>query len=194
MLTAQAGCFQLRRLADSGAITAAVSPVLAERRLPSLRRADSVSAVWGLWTECRGERGTGADVPKVNADASTSYSIDIDNRLVTVTYVGVVDPHHLMKRQAELRMDPDFDPSFGLLVDALQADLSAFSAELLRRLAAGTPFNPDARRAFLVTEGLNHAIMRMFQAFGDTSGHAAEGLNIFRDRASALRWLASDKG
>jgi len=132
-------------------------------------------------------------VPKLNADASTSYCIDIANRQVTVTLVGVVDPQHLMKRQAELRMDPDFDPGFALLVDALQADLSAFNADLLRRLATGIPFNRGAPRAFLVNEGLNHAMIRMFQAFGDTSGHVAEGLNIFRDRASALLWLASER-
>jgi hypothetical protein len=131
-------------------------------------------------TDTAGKEGSGA----------ITYHIDRAARLVTVTYVGKVTLAALAASQDQARRDPDFDPTFALLLDYTKADASGIDTAAVKRLANNTPFAPPAPRAFVVADDVGYGLVRMFRAYSELAGRG-DMVEVFRDRDEAIRWIAS---
>ena len=95
----------------------------------------------------------------------------------------------MVANQDRLLNDPDFDPEFNQLSDATLAtdtDLSATNARTLydRRVSSTT-----ARRAVVAPSAFTYGVARMLQTYVELSRNGPL-VAVFRDRRSALNWLA----
>ncbi len=116
------------------------------------------------------------------------YVIDPIRRLVTVICSGPLTEREFGLYQQTLKKDPGFDPSYSLLVDLSAAGLSGLGNDSLRALAINTPFEPGARRAFVVSEAIDQTLVRLFKAHTE-SATRGEFVRAFRSLDDALRWL-----
>ena len=76
------------------------------------------------------------------------------------------------------------------MVDFTAADPFEGSGEEIRRLVGDLPFNAGTRRAYVAPIDLHFGLSRMAQSYAEIKGIEVE---VFRDRDSALEWLASSK-
>jgi len=84
--------------------------------------------------------------------------------------------------------DPDFDPEFNQLSDASLATDTDLSAENIRRLYQRPVFSATSRRAVIAPTNFAYGMARMIQVYVESS-RAAVRVEVFRDRAAALKWL-----
>jgi hypothetical protein len=117
-----------------------------------------------------------------------TFRIDAANRLVAITCTGPVTLNDLLATQTALRADPAFDPGFDLLFDLRQASLAGVDAGSLRRAAAGTPFAPSARRAYVAGDDAGFGVARMLQAFSEFEKRG-DSVRVFRELDAALTWI-----
>jgi hypothetical protein len=118
-----------------------------------------------------------------------SYTIDETHGLVLSLLSGIVIVDEVFAHQNSLAADPKFNPEFNQLLDAGEVTRFQLSTEEMRAIAKRTIFAPKVRRAFVATGTLLHGIGRMLAAFREIEG-GEEEVQIFHNRAEALRWLA----
>ena len=119
-----------------------------------------------------------------------TYQIDPEHSLLLVRVTGKVSAADMAAHHAALRADPSFSPDFDGLVDFSGADPFEGSGEEIRRLVGDLPFNAGTRRAYVASIDLHFGLSRMAQSYAEIKGIEVE---VFRDRDSALEWLASSK-
>lgn len=115
-----------------------------------------------------------------------SYRVDTSLRLVFSRAWGVVTDGEMLSHSLALRADPRFEPDFKHWLDAGAVTDLQLTSEVVRRLAAQTPFGPGSRRAVVASADFVFGMSRMFQLLrDDTPGQ----LSVFRDPASAHAFL-----
>ena len=128
----------------------------------------------------------------------SDYSIDREARVVYINGTGVLTDADLLEQRVRLRSDPDFDPSFCLLVDFTGVSAVQLSAETVRFLAHERITGPGVRRAIVLpreTAGESspqahpYGLSRMFQLSAEYTG---ENVEVFTDLAESRRWLGID--
>ncbi|HEU5079526.1 MAG TPA: hypothetical protein VFT72_09940 [Opitutaceae bacterium] len=116
-----------------------------------------------------------------------SYEIDSARGLVLVRLAGKFTYADVSALSETLKNDPRFDPSFSELVDVTESESAGMPVDRLRELAQHSIYSPQSRRAVLVKRELNFGLARVYGAYLEING--AAGVNVFRDRDEAMRWL-----
>lgn len=120
-----------------------------------------------------------------------TYEIDTGRRLVRARASGKLTAAEVVAFQAALRASADFDPGFALLADYRDVVTSDFTADGMRVIAGNVPFHPASRRAFVVREGLNEILGRLFVIISSAAEQGGT-VRLFTDLDAALRWLAGE--
>ena len=115
-----------------------------------------------------------------------SQVVDASRRLVVNVATGTLNAQEVLENQLALRNDPSFDGSFRSLVDLRRVVDLDVSSEELRATAAGSPFNPDARRAYVVTSRAHFGVTRLYQAIINAD---PTNFRIFENWDDAVAWL-----
>ena len=118
---------------------------------------------------------------------AATYFIDKQRKLVLSAARDILTCADLVERTDRLRRDPEFVPEYRELFDFMGVTRIELSAAEIQSMAAGSPFAPSSRRAFLVTGELAYALGRMSASYHDLNGE--RNISVFRDRAEALRWI-----
>jgi len=120
-----------------------------------------------------------------------SFHIDKARRLVTSTASGFLTAADVLAHQRKLLGDPNFDPTCSQIVDCTAVTGIDLNAEDVRTVAATTIFSAYSRRAVVVTSDEQFGFARMFKMLREAEGEY--GIQVFRDRAEALRWALPDE-
>jgi len=113
------------------------------------------------------------------------YRIDRSKRIAFSRAWGLFTDQELADNRAALFSDPAFEPDMAQLYDFTGVTEARISSAAIRRLAPTSPFAATARRALVVSTDEVFGMARMYAIL---SGRE-ELIQVFRDRASALRWL-----
>jgi len=111
-----------------------------------------------------------------------------DKRLVVTIEEGRVTFSDMLANHNRLLNDPDFNPEFNQLSDATLATDTDLSASNARSLYHRKIFSPTARRAVVAPSEFTYGVARMLQTYVELSKNGPV-VEVFRDRASALKWL-----
>ncbi len=111
-----------------------------------------------------------------------------EKRLVVTIEEGLVTFKDMVANHDRLLNDPDFDPEFNQLSDASLATDTDLSSKNIRSLYQRRVFSPASRRAVVAPNAFTYGMARMLQSYVELS-RASVSVQIFRDRASALKWL-----
>lgn len=109
-------------------------------------------------------------------------------RLVVTFEEGRVTFDEMLANLDRLAKDPDFNPEFNQLSDASLATDTDLSSDNIRRLYQQPVFSATSRRAVIAPTDFTYGMARMIEAYVNLS-EAAVLVEVFRDRASALKWL-----
>jgi hypothetical protein len=128
--------------------------------------------------------------------APIEFSYDVESRIRTATFRGVVGDRDLLTAYEELLRDPDYAPEAHDLVDLRRVERFEVTTEALRRLI--DMFRPidrlGHRTRLAIVAGSDHAygMGRMYEMMrGDD---VPEEIEVFRDMDAALRWLGTGGG
>jgi hypothetical protein len=113
------------------------------------------------------------------------YQIDRAHRVVYSRAWGALTDEDLANNRAALFADPAFDPGLAQLYDLTDVTEVKVTSVSLLQLAMTSRFAPTARRAVVVSSDEAFGMARMYSIL---SGHE-ELIQVFRDRAGAMRWL-----
>jgi hypothetical protein len=114
------------------------------------------------------------------------YAIDATRRLVLVTVYGALTVEEALAYQRRVRADPAFDPTYAQVCDLTGVTSENLSSGDLQTIAINAPYEPGARRAFVVRRDLGYGLGRMFQTF--SASEPRGDVRIFRDIGEAMRW------
>ena len=109
-------------------------------------------------------------------------------RLVVTVEEGRVTFADMRANLDRLLDDPDFDPEFNQLSDATLATDSDLSTDNTRMLFKRKVFSDTARRAVVAPSAFAYGMARMLGTYVELSKNGPI-VAVFRDRASALKWL-----
>ena len=84
--------------------------------------------------------------------------------------------------------ESDFDPEFNQLLDASAVTAMDITVDDIRQAVRRKLFSPTSRRAFVVSSAFMYGMARMIQTYNELA-QGATSVSVFRDRASALKWL-----
>jgi hypothetical protein len=118
-----------------------------------------------------------------------THTIDTDRRLVRTRLWGVVTEADARASVAALRSDPAFDPTFGQLADMREVIRVEVGASEIRDLAVMRIFDPESRRALVVSSGLQRGIAHMTTTYAHLGD---QQIALFEDIVEAERWLEVD--
>lgn len=119
-----------------------------------------------------------------------NYVMDMKNRIVRTTFVGVVTSDEVAEHATLLRNDPAFKSDFSELVNLSAALEIQLGYSEFQHLEFVDPFLHEARRAFVVPRRSQaYGTTRMFQ----TMRKNHETIQIFDNVESALAWLQGVK-
>ena len=125
----------------------------------------------------------------VGFEMPAAFLIDHDERIIRSRAWGLLIDSDLFETQRRIREDPRFEPTYCQLFDFTAVEQLSLTGEGLRKLAQNSPFSRDARRAIVVgTEGA-YGMARMYALLSDRN---PEHFRIFRDTASAVKWLRDE--
>src|SRR5258708_17639009 len=117
---------------------------------------------------------------------SVTVIISKEKRLAICAAYGVVTNGDGPEMQRQLAAHPDFDPRFSQLLDMTQVTKLEIEADVVRKLAESTVFDPGARRAFVAGSDVVYSFSRMFLICFQNTG--APGVKSFPSPQEALRW------
>jgi hypothetical protein len=118
----------------------------------------------------------------------TQYVIDTDNRIVRVTFSGVVTCHEVADCVARLRDDPAFSQDFSELVTVGQNPDIRLGYLDWQSLADRDPFSSTSRHAFVVSvRSVVFGVIRMCQIARNDPGN----IRIFEKEDEALAWIST---
>ena len=115
-----------------------------------------------------------------------TVSIDTARQLVVTRGSGTLTMDDVASARAQLRANPDFDPTFYELFDVRDVtDVELTGAEMAR-IAATSVLAHGVCRAFVVSNQKQHGLARMFSGLAEP--HEQRVL-VFRDIDVAESWL-----
>ena len=116
--------------------------------------------------------------------------VDSTRRLVINVASGMLNAQEVMENQQAIRSDPAFAGSFGSLVDLRRVVDIDISGEELRVMGQESPFNPEARRAYIVTSRSQCGVTRLYQAIINAD---PTNFRIFESWEEAVARLEGDE-
>ncbi|HEX2852761.1 MAG TPA: hypothetical protein VHO24_05945 [Opitutaceae bacterium] len=116
-----------------------------------------------------------------------SYRIDRNARVVFSAATGVFTAEDAWNQINQLLADPEFDPTFGQLLDFSNVGPVNLTPAEIKNLAGVALFAPTARRAFVSPTPLLYGLARMYAAQREVQGDT--GLGVFHTMDEALIWL-----
>ena len=124
-----------------------------------------------------------------------SYEIDTDANCVFMNYSGIATDDELVECVVKLRADPRLKSGMPALVDMRDVtSMKITTAGIRRMLAITRPSNEargDARTAVVAVEDLSFGVARVAALIAESQG-ATPKIEVFRDMASARKWLGMD--
>jgi hypothetical protein len=119
--------------------------------------------------------------------ALPNHTIDIEKRLVSVTFQKKVTIAEIKRYAASLRMDPLFEPDFSEIADMRQVEELDLKADEFIRLADEIdPFSLKAKRAFVAGNSVQNHAARMHKIL-----RSQRNFEIFQSVEAAERWIRS---
>lgn len=94
----------------------------------------------------------------------------------------------LLSLRRALADNPQFDPTYAIVVDMEDVDLTRLTSGMIATLANANTFAPTARRAFVAAELAHFGVARMFQIQRELSGTVGD-IMVCRSLSEALQWL-----
>ncbi len=119
------------------------------------------------------------------------YRIDKRVGIVHAEAHGALIDAEVLSYQHDLRVDPDFDPSYREFFDFSGATLFWITPLDVRALASSSPWGDDARRAFVAPDDHAYGMLRMFQCLLEIGD---QQVAVFRTAWEAWRWLEQAEG
>ena len=117
------------------------------------------------------------------------YTIDLNKRIVTATFGGILTADVLCQYTKLLRQDPKFSASLSEIADITEVQEIQLSGEQLIRLADSIdPFSRAAKRAFIVRNAMQGHEARMYGILR----LSRERIRAFHSCSEAERWILSD--
>jgi hypothetical protein len=117
-----------------------------------------------------------------------TVSVDKKRGLIITHGTGVLTLDDIAAARAELRANPDFDPSFYELFDVRDVTEARLTGAEMARIAASSVLAPGVCRAFVIANQKQYGLARMFSGFAEPHD---QRVDIFRDMSVAEAWLAS---
>jgi hypothetical protein len=114
------------------------------------------------------------------------YVIDKERRLVTTTASGHLTFAEARDHQSRLLNNQDFDATFNQIIDVTAVTTFDLSTNDIITIARRSVFSKTSRRALVASDPVMFGMARMMEAY---HGELAQ-VQVFRDRESALQWLA----
>jgi hypothetical protein len=115
------------------------------------------------------------------------YRIDRPFRRVVSAVVGVYSFDVAVGRMRRLQKDPEFDPSFSLLIDFREATRIDLTHDEIVELSAIHVFAPESKRAYIVANPEQFGLARMFASYRSPKKESV--FRVFTDLAEAVAWL-----
>jgi hypothetical protein len=115
------------------------------------------------------------------------YVLDVERRLVSVTFRNKVTASDIASYARSLRANPLFDPDFSEIADVSEVEKLDIKAEDFIRLADEIdPFSPEAKRAFVARDSVQNHAARMHKIL-----RAQRNISIFSSVEAARLWIES---
>jgi hypothetical protein len=118
-----------------------------------------------------------------------SCTIDVARRRITCRAEGVLTERDIFDEQPRVRSHPDFDATFGQLIDLTAADNVHLDYSSMSSVVNTTVFRSGVRRAIVAHTSVQYGIARMFQALSERNNDVVA---VFRNHADAEAWLATE--
>jgi hypothetical protein len=103
---------------------------------------------------------------------------------------GVYSYDIAVGRMRRLQKDPEFDPTFSLLMDLRDATRVELSHSEIVELSNIHVFSADSKRAYVVASPEQFGLARMFASY--KSPRNKNVFHVFVDMAEAVAWLNAD--
>ncbi len=126
---------------------------------------------------------------------SIRFKVDSAAGIYVCTLVGEFAESDIRAAYSTFYTTPDFDARLDRLIDLSNADLTGIpeaAFDVMARRAAGIMLShgrSGLRTAFVVPDDGNYAQIEHYKRFAEP---AMETVELFRDIASARRWLTGD--
>ena len=114
-----------------------------------------------------------------------TFVLDHENRLVRSKGWGVVSAADMSDVKGRL-LATQFDPTYREFCDFSGVTDFQLTGKEVQTFATTSPFSKTARRAVIVSSDVVYGMVRMYGLMGDRDSNYHR---VFRDAASALRWL-----
>jgi len=116
----------------------------------------------------------------------TRYVIDVEERLVSTTFSGILTLDDVVRHIASLRNDPKFDTGFYEIVDLSDALDVRLGYEDFKYLAELDPFSKVSKRALVIPSSqVVLGVTRMYQVMQNDDPR----IQIFRGLEEARQWV-----
>jgi hypothetical protein len=117
-----------------------------------------------------------------------SYVIQPSGRRINAHVGAQTSGAELLEGMEALLADPDYDPSFSILIDLRQLERAPSVPELaeLANFVRARAVTRDARRAFVTSSPVFHQIAKLFTRL---ARGAAARYRVFRSTEDAEAWL-----
>ena len=119
-----------------------------------------------------------------------TVSVDKKRGLIITHGAGALTLDDIASARAQLRANPDFDPTFYELFDVRDVTEARLTGAQMARVAASSVLAPGAYRAFVIANQKQHGLARMFSGLAEPH---EQRVDIFRDMTVAEAWLASKR-
>ena len=116
------------------------------------------------------------------------YRIDRQRRFVFSAGYGEMTLADFLAHHRRLVKDPDFDPSFHLMIDLTGVKQCSLTPEDIKLVGARSIFSDESRRALLVGRKAAAALSKSLQYYREALGRAMP-LQVFDDFDAAMEWL-----
>jgi hypothetical protein len=110
------------------------------------------------------------------------------HRVIYMRLAGSVSHEDILQQRQHASQHPHFDPTFDVLVDLRDADLSSLSGQTIASLASTSTLRRSARRVFIADNNAAFGVSRMYDTWA-AMAHVAEPLTIVRTVEEALQSL-----
>lgn len=116
------------------------------------------------------------------------YKIYTEHKLVMSTAYGVVTREDALFHQHRLVADPNFRRTYSQLADFTHIAVLDFDATAVGSFAGGDVFDPEARRAFIVSNEKVFGLAGMFDTFRGSKEDG--GIRIFLTVEEGFDWIS----
>lgn len=118
-----------------------------------------------------------------------TFTLDVQKRLVTVRFNGIVTFEDIARYAKKLLANPDFQPTFSEIVDLTAvSELNLEAGDFLKLADKVDPFWPEAKRAFVVRTAVQRHAGRMHKIL-----RTDRKIEIFQSLEEAEKWIAADE-